>query len=99
MSASNPIVYASTLGKKQRFDQLGEWGLAALGAPAFLVSSFFLYVITQLWPEIDKSALHLGFTVNLAICLLPVGGFAVVAWLFGCIALRCHNLLFERLFQ
>jgi type IV secretory pathway TrbD component len=86
-------------GNKNTFDELNDWFVAFFGAIAFLVAGYWGLMLTEVVPEFIKVVNQHGislFSIGLA-CLL--GGFGVSVWFFGCIAARCHTLLYDRWFK
>ena len=86
--------------KKREFKEMPDYLLVIFGASAFLISSYWGFVITEVTPDfirvVNKQA-HidiLGISIGTILLVL-----AAEAWFFKSIAVRCHTILYERWFK
>lgn len=99
MRVLNAAASFVTRRKKKTFEELSDRILAILGVLAFLVAGYWGLMLGDVVPSFVKAVNKDGislFAVGLALLL---GGFGVIVWFFGCIAARCHTLLYERWFK
>ncbi|MFU0429133.1 hypothetical protein, partial [Acinetobacter baumannii] len=86
--------------KKREFKEMPDYLLVIFGASAFLISSYWGFVVTEVTPDfiraVNKQA-HIDILgISLGTILLAL---AAEVWFFGAIAFRCNNLLYERWFK
>lgn len=77
-----------------------HWGvLALLGSLSFLVAGYWGLAISTVIPGLIDATNKFGLP-HIAVGLwLLVGVYAVGVWYFGCIASRCHTVLYGRWFK
>lgn len=85
--------------RKWRFDELGDGVVALVGAGSFLSAGFWGLTTRDVLPDVLQATTLYGVTWMGALCFLFLGGAALNIWFFGCIATRCHTLLYKRHFQ
>lgn len=88
-----------TRHKKNSFEELGDWFLAVSGAAAFLVAGYWGLMLSEIVPDFIKTVNENGVSLSAIGLALLLGGFGISVWFFGCIAARCHTLLYERWFK
>ncbi|WP_254626084.1 hypothetical protein, partial [Acinetobacter oleivorans] len=86
--------------KKREFNEMPDYLLVIFGIPAFLISSYWMFVITEVTPDfiraVNKQA-HIDILgISIAGILLVL---AAEVWFFSSIAVRCHTILYERWFK
>lgn len=86
-------------GHKRDFTELHWSILASLGALSFVVAGYWGLALSSVVPSLIESTNKFGLP-PLAIGLwVLIGVYAIAAWYFGCIASRCHTILYERWFK
>lgn len=85
--------------KKKAFEELSDWILAMLGVLAFLVAGYWGLMLGDVVPDFVKAVNKDGMSLSAVGLALLLGGFGISIWFFGCIAARCHTLLYERWFK
>jgi uncharacterized membrane protein len=99
MKILNKAVQFFSRKNKMQFEELSDWILAILGIVSFLVAGYWGLMLGDVVPGFVKAVNETGISmVALGLALL-LGGFGITVWFFGCIAARCHSLLYERLFK
>ena len=88
-----------TRNKKRSFEELSDWMLAVLGVVAFLVAGYWGLMLGEAVPGFIKETNQTGISLPAVGLGLLLGGFGLSVWFFGCIAARCHALLYERWFK
>ena len=88
-----------TRNKKRSFEELSDWMLAVLGVVAFLVAGYWGLMLGEAVPGFIKETTQTGISLPAVGLGLLLGGFGLSVWFFGCIAARCHALLYERWFK
>src|SRR5690554_7010208 len=88
-----------TRNKKRSFEELSDWMLAVLGVVAFLVAGYWGLMLSEAVPGFIKETNQTGISLPAVGLGLLLGGFGLSVWFFGCIAARCHTLLYERWFK
>lgn len=88
-----------TRRKKKTFEELDDWLLAVLGRVAFLVAGYWGLMLGDVVPDFIKIVNKNGLSPTAIGLTLLLGGFGISVWFFGCIAARCHTLLYERWFK
>ena len=94
--------YIATLISRNKFSKFGEVNspmAVLLGVPSFLVSGYCGLFLSKFVPSlIDATNAH-GFSALGIALWLAAGLLAFLVWVFGCIATRCHTVLYERWFK
>lgn len=85
--------------KKKTWAELNDWALAFIGAPSFLVGSFYLWVVGTTTPDLLILSRDHGLPLNAILAFAFLGSLALSSWFFLCIARRCGELLYERNFK
>lgn len=85
--------------KKKTWSELNDWTLAFIGAPSFLVGSFYLWVVTTNTPELLILSRDHGLPAKAILAFVFLGGLALSSWFFLTVARRCSELLYERNFK
>ncbi|WP_417527519.1 hypothetical protein [Marinomonas shanghaiensis] len=88
-----------TRRKKKTFEELNDWLLAILGVAAFLVAGYWGLMLGDVVPDFIKIVNGNGASLTAFGLAVLLGGFGISVWFFGCIAARCHALLYERWFK
>ncbi|AEF98507.1 hypothetical protein [Methylomonas methanica] len=99
MRILNEAVHFFTRKKKSHFDELNDWVLAILGVLSFLVAGYWSLMLSNVVPDFVKITNDVGISIRAVGLALLLGGFGLTVWFFGCIAARCHSLLYERWFK
>lgn len=85
--------------KEKTFAEMHWLILVLFGGTSFIVASYWALALSSIVPELLEATNKFGLP-PLAIGLwLLVGGYAIAVWYFGCIASRCHTVLYERWFK
>ncbi|MCU7645668.1 hypothetical protein [Pseudomonas piscis] len=85
--------------KKKTWTELSDWTLAFIGAPSFLVGSFYLWVVSTTTPDLLILSRDHGLPLNAILAFAFLGGLALSSWFFLSVARRCGELLYERNFK
>lgn len=85
--------------KKKTWTELNDWTLAFIGAPSFLVGSFYLWVVTTNTSELLILSRDHGLPVKAILAFVFLGGLALSSWFFLTVARRCSELIYERNFK
>jgi hypothetical protein len=81
------------------FDDLHWSILVVLGGLSFIGAGYWGLAISTVVLDLIKATNKAGLP-PLAIGLwLLIGFYAIAVWYFGCIASRCHGVLYERWFK
>lgn len=99
MKIFNRIISLLSRRKRKPFEALNDWIIALLGALAFLVAGYWGLMLSEAVPEFIKIVNEHGISLQAIGVAFLLGGFAVSVWFFGCIAARCHSLLYDRWFK
>ena len=75
-----------------------SWALAILGATTFCIAGYWGLTIKAVIGELIHATNDAGITLMALVLWGLVGMRGVVIWVFGCIAARCHLVLFARHF-
>ena len=88
-----------TQRRKRNFADFHWSLLVVLGGLSFLVAGYWGLALSNIVPSLISATNKFGLP-PLAIGLwLLVGIYAVAVWYFGCIASRCHAVLYDRWFK
>lgn len=86
--------------RKYQLQDLSDKALIFLGGPSFLIAGYWTVMLKDVTPEYIKAVNRLGYIdamgTALALFLLLFG---LQVWFFGCIAARCHSVLYDRCFK
>ncbi|WP_076567304.1 hypothetical protein [Pseudomonas sp. B10] len=85
--------------KKKTWTDLNDWALALIGAPSFLVGSFYLWVVATNTPGLLVLSRDHGLPLKAILAFVFLGGLALSSWFFLTVARRCNELLYERNFK
>lgn len=85
--------------KKRTWADLNDWSLAFIGAPSFLVGSFYLWVVATNTPDLLVLSRDHGLPLEALLAFVFLGGLALSSWFFLTVARRCSELLYERNFK
>jgi len=85
--------------KKKTWAELNDWVLAFIGAPSFLVGSFYLWVVGTTTPDLLILSREHGLPLKAILAFVFLGGLALSGWFFLTVARRCGELLYERNFK
>ncbi|WP_136066411.1 hypothetical protein [Modicisalibacter radicis] len=78
--------------------QWSSWALAMLGSVSFCVAGYWGLIIKAVLGDLIQATNDAGITL-MALAMWGLFGMLGVAfWFHGCIAARCHLVLFERHF-
>ena len=99
MKILNKVASLITQRKKKTFEELSDGLLAVLDCSTFLVAGYFGLILGDLVPDFIKIVNENGLSLLASLLALLLGGFGISFWFFGCIAARCHTLLYERWFK
>ncbi|MDC8804059.1 hypothetical protein PRZ61_11475 [Halomonas pacifica] len=88
-----------TRRKPKTFENLSDWVLAILGVLSFFVAGYWGLMLSDVVPDFIKATNQAGISFPVAGLAILLGGFGLSVWFFGCIAARCHTLLYERWFK
>jgi hypothetical protein len=99
MSFLNKITNVLTRSKVKQFEDLPNWLLAFLGIASFLVAGYWGLVLGDVTPPFVKKVNEVGFSPQVFSIALLLGCLGLLFWFFGCIAARCHTLIYERWFK
>ncbi|CCN80768.1 hypothetical protein VIBNISFn27_250004 [Vibrio nigripulchritudo SFn27] len=85
--------------KRTYFEDLNSLVLALVGMTSFLVAGYFGLNLSKIVPNFVKIANQNPINKDAIIIALLLGSYGLVFWFFGCIAARCHSLIYERWFR
>ena len=88
-----------TQKNENKFKDLHGLILCLLGASAFLVACYWGLMLKDVVPPLITATNKAGFSSFALKLWLFLGSYAVAVWYFGCIATRCHAVLYERWFK
>ena len=84
---------------KRTLDEVHTVILALIGALAFIVATYYGFILNKHIPSLIDATNTEGITV-MAIGLWSIMGIiAIVMWFYGCIAARCHGIIYDRMFK
>lgn len=85
---------------KYQLQGLSDKALILLGGPSFLVAGYWTLMLKEVLPEYLKVVSRLGYIDAIGTTLgLFLLAFGLQVWFFGCIAARCHSMLYDRWFK
>ncbi len=99
MKILNEAVRVVTRREKKTFAEVSDWILAIFGVVAFMVSGYWGLMLGDVVPDFVKIVNKEGLSLSAIGLAILLGGFGITVWFFGCIAARCHTLLYERWFK
>jgi hypothetical protein len=85
--------------RKKTWAELNDWALACIGAPSFVVGSFYLWVVGTTIPDLLILSRDHGLPLKAILAFVFLGALALSSWFFLNVARRCHELLYERNFN
>ena len=93
--------FASWISKRRKssFDEFPSWAISVQGVIAFLVAGYLGLLLGDVVPEFVKKVNELGISTAALRPGILLGIYSLALWFFGCIAARCHGILYERWFK
>lgn len=85
--------------RKNSFEELNDLLLTVWGISVFFVAGYWGLMLSDVVPEFINIVNENGISLTAVGLAMLLGGFGVSVWFFGCIAARCHTLLYERWFK
>lgn len=79
-----------------KYEQMPDWLLVVLGAPSFLITAYYGYVLAQAVPDYLRIANSLSLTAwgwQGWLLSLGLSWMAMAVWHFGSIAWKCNEVL------
>ncbi|MFD1217562.1 hypothetical protein [Microbulbifer celer] len=99
MSFENSAIGGTKEKERKSFSSLKSVWAVIIGAASFMVAGYWGLMIKDVLPQAIDATNKDGFSlVALGVWTL-IGFFGVLIWVFGCIAARCHTVLYERWFK
>ncbi|WP_076466130.1 hypothetical protein [Marinobacterium stanieri] len=93
-------IAASFLTRRTRhLHDLSDWVLAPLGTIAFLIAGYWTMAVTEVLPDLVTTTNQTGLTWIGVAAFTFLGGQGLTIWFYGCLAARCHSILFDRHFR
>lgn len=99
MSLLRNIIFFYKEKKRTYFEDLNDWILALVGVISFLIAGYFGLELSSIVPNYVKVANQSTITKEAIVIGLLLGFYGLIFWFFGCIAARCHSLIYERWFR
>lgn len=97
MKQSDAALYTQRRCKRQ-FSDL-HWSLLVfMGGLSFLVAAYWGLALSKLVPNLIETTNKFGLPPLALKLWLIIAIYAAGTWFFGCIASRCHSILYERWF-
>ena len=84
---------------KKKFSELDSPILAILGAASFIIAGYWGLMLSTVVPDLIDATNEHGLPPLAIRIWLLLALFSAIVWYFGCIASRCHSLLYERWFK
>lgn len=97
MRVLNKLISYTTKQNKTKFEDFHDIFLIVLGIPSFLIAGYWGVMLGSVIPKIIKIVNEKGLDFDAI--PLALSFFALGVWFFGCIAARCHSLIYERWFK
>jgi len=84
---------------ERQLQALDDWVLAMLGVISFVIAGYWGIVVANFLPDLLNQTNQHGLTFVRTAIFVCLGVMGVCIWFFGCLATRCHSLLYERHFR
>lgn len=99
MKQLDKLAHLITGRRKRNFIEMHWSLLALLGGLSFLVAGYWGLALSAVVPNLVDATNKFGLPPIAVGLWLLVGIYAVGVWYFGCIASRCHTVLYDRWFK
>lgn len=83
----------------KEFSELDSMVLVLLGCSSFLVASYWGLMLATVIPGLVQATNEYGLPPLAIGIWLLLSVYSAIVWYFGCIASRCHGVLYERWFK
>ncbi|MGJ3257680.1 MAG: hypothetical protein ACFE0K_15305 [Alcanivorax sp.] len=94
------LVSLLTSGQKKRtFAEVHSLFLVLLGALSFIVAGYWGLALSAVVPDLIAKTNKFGLPPLAIGSWFLIGIYAAITWYFGCIASRCHAVLYEKWFK
>lgn len=85
--------------RRAKFADMHSSVIALLGVMSFTVASYWGLAVSTVAPKLAFITNSIGFPPLCVALWLQMGGLCLASWYFGCIAARCHAILYSRWFS
>ncbi|RTE86366.1 MULTISPECIES: hypothetical protein [Gammaproteobacteria] len=99
MAQLDKLAQIITRRKAKKLSELNSGILAIIGSGSFLIAGYWGLMLSTVVPDMVKATNEHGLPPLAIGIWLLLGGYSAIVWYFGCIASRCHSLLYERWFK
>lgn len=99
MKVLDGIARVLSQGKQKTFEELPSWILVIMGTLTFLTASYPGLMFAEVVPDFIKKVNEVGVTAAATGIAIILALYAIPTWVFGCVAGRCHTVLYERYFK
>lgn len=100
MSHMDRLVSLLTPGQEKRtLAEVHAFFLVLLGAFSFIVAGYWGMALSAVVPDLIAKTNKFGLPPLAIGAWFLIGIYAAIAWYFGCIASRCHSVLYEKWFK
>ncbi len=99
MKLLDALSKAFTQRETRPFNSLHSLVLAIIGVGAFIVAGYWGLMLKEVVPELIKATNSAGITLPAIALWSLLSIYAAGVWFFGCIAARCHSILYDRWFK
>lgn len=99
MKVLNAVAGMFSRRQKRAFQELPSALLAAIGILSILIAGYWGLMLSEIVPPFVKKVNEVGISFSAVSLGALLGIYGLALWYFGCIAARCHSLLYERWFK
>ena len=99
MKQLDRLAHLITVRRKRNFAEMHWSLLALLGSLSFLVAGYWGLALSAVIPGLIETTNKYGLPPIAVGSWFLVAIYSVGVWYFGCIASRCHTILYDRWFK
>jgi hypothetical protein len=85
--------------QRKRIDQRADWQVAVLGICSAIPALYWALTLKDITPHLIQATNQTGITLQASTMWLFVGLAGVQIWFFGCVAKKCGDTLYKRMFD
>lgn len=99
MSHINNVLAKLSAGRKKNFEEIHSAYLVVIGLLAFIAGGGLGFQLSSIASAMLEETVEASMSMPMAEAWCLVGVLSIPLWYFGCLATRCHTLLYERWFK
>ena len=93
------FILKAILKDPKKYEEIGMVSKIIIGITSFLLSSIMTVIVAEVIDEYLATINNVGFNKVTIVLGVILGLLGAAIWYFGCVAARCHSLLYVKWFK